>query len=747
MKKIYFNALIFCFLLSSQISMAQVTVFHNISPSYNYFETLSPDGKHFAVSDKWMIHIWDAQGFKIGEYYDRFPRITTRKEFNFWDIERSRSNFITFLNNEELAVVENNLSERRRILIIGLDGNFKRELIIPGEKFNEMGIKDKGEHGRQSEISKIFVSPDGDKIVTIEPRGGYFCIRDRNFKELKAIRLDGNQVSGGSFVEILDLKFLPDSSGFLLKTRGQEVKDGFVSFITHYDVKGNVVKGILTDQWTTSIDTPYGKIPRENDSKAPEKWDISPDGKYLVFMECAGNIDKKLLGTYKEEQDHPVGSFKERPYQVAYCIRKLEIKTGKQFQSYILKGGDNTLKTRKTNWPITDPYAMELYFAQNSKDYIGFSSYGIYHLNDLGKISAYYPHPKNILNTENALLSPDRQKIISNIYFEKYICDIKANPIGHVQNIAPAFNSSTTGSQIRVSHQGNFLTIDKGKGSDSILMDAKTGKITREKASIYWDNKDQEYRLGADYKTIRVNYKESEVVIPIQKHVNRVFPFANQQVGVSDNGLVLLDKDGNAVQKYPKSTFYQYFAMHPSLKHYMAPNVDAKVKTMIKVSIAGQKISDFLVGSFFSTIIYSPDGSLLIGSQDNAGCISIWDDQGKLVKYPGQHDNRFFDLQPDPIIGLAMTMDNRFLFTGTVDSIIITDLKTGARAKLTIFFSNKDEKSNDVDFVISDSKGRFDHSPGAKSRVSLMEKGKNKTKELWDDYYTQGLMWKFLQGQ
>lgn len=752
--------ILLCTMFFAVSVFAGVKVNHS-NPLLPYHTVYSPDGRHFAVSGEWYVRIWDISGNMTGEYFDRFPRISFRKDFRFWNIHRSKGSVIAFLNNKELAIVHNGQGDVRKVVIVGLNGHAVREIDIPGKKINEMGTHEDNRQGRRSEISKVFVSPDGQRIITVEPHGGYFFIRDRDFKELKGIRLEGTNSYSDRFAQIKDLLFLPDNSGFIIKTTGHPVSGGWISWMTLFNMHGVQVKGLLTDQWISSIETSHGKVARDRDNGPPDNWDMSPDGRYISWLGCTGKIDRGSLGTYRVEQHHPAGSFREKPYSVAYCIRKLEISSGKQYQAYVLKGGDETLQNRIERWPITEPYITALFFTKNSREYIGMSAKGLYRISFDGKITSYRENPedrefsryykarygkehKKPLELEDAVLTPDRETVISRNY---YILNHDGTLKGHVRPFLPVLNTSTEGSRIEVSRDGRYISIEKDRGSDSVLWDTKNGVVTREKASIYWDNRNREYRLSADHSTIKIKYEGSEIVLPIRRHIKSVFPFPNREVGVLDNGLVLLDSEGNARIKHPKSTYSYYFAMHPGLKYYMVPNVDPKIKKMVKVSITGQRISDFWIGSFISTVKFSPDGSLLIGSHDESGCISIWDDNNKLQDYPGHRNGRLFDLHPEPILGLAMTGNNRFLVTGTPDGIVVTDLKTGKRARASLYFRNNESNSREFGYVVSDSTGRFECSDEEKDRVSIMEDGKAVTRALWNRYYTENLLWKFMQGE
>lgn len=751
---ILLNSLVFGVLSLS----AQVQVFHGKPYDNLYSTTFSPDGKHVAQSGSWYVRIYTTDGSMVGEYFDRSPRISFRKEFRFWDIHRQRGSLIAFINNEELAIAEKNTTALQTIKIVGLDGVFKREIKVP--------MKQKPDED-YSTIDQIILSPKMDQLITVESWTGDMVIRDTQFKEIRRINLPGTDSYSDRFVNIKEIKYLNDGSGFMVNSMGQPLSDGWISYLTLYDRKGNLVRSLMNDKWTKSMDTTYGKVVREKDSRPPEKWDISPDGKSVAFLGCIGKIDPKLLGTYKVEEIHPPGSFKELPHKVAYCIRTIDIQSGKQFESYVLYGGDVTLKNAKEREPIVNPALYQLFFAPNNKDFLGVSDKGLYKISKQGRITEYLPYPNDddyaafykkkynkelgyySIRPQELFITPDRKKFLSKtLYTSLYFLDTEGKVLGRIKPYYPLYSSGNEGSPIRLSHTGRYFTLQMDPGKDSLLWDFKTNTITREKANIYWDNKDKEYRMSLEKNELHIKYSDAEAVLPANLLRSLVL-FDNKQMGVSDKGLVILDKEGEAVKKHPRSTFWFRFAMHPSLEYYMVPSVDAKVKNMYKVSITGQRISEFWIGGFISTVLFSRDGSLLLGSHDSAGCISIWDGKGKLVDFPGQKEGRFFDLHPDPVLSMAMTRDNRFLFTGTADRILVTDLKTGARATLSLFYHSSPHQDNtaSVEFIVSDDKGRFECSENACDRVSITQKGQSRTKALWDDYFTENLLWKFLQGK
>lgn len=742
---------------------SQVTVFHTKPYDMLYSTSFSPDSRHVAYSGTWYVRIYDMKGKMVGEYFDRAPFISFRSDFRFWNIHRQSGSQIAFINNEELAVAEKNNGKNQKIKIIGVDGYFKREIKVPMDQLPDESY---------SNIDQIIVSPLMDRLITIERWTGDFVIRDMNFKVIRRVNLLGTNSYSNRFVNIEEIKFLPDGSGFILKSRGEPLQEGWIAFLTLYDKEGNFIRKLVSDEWVKTIETTYGKIEREKDSYPLNELDISPDGQTVVCTDCVGEIDRNLLGKYKYEEIHPPGSFSEHSYRVAKCIRTIDIKSGKQFQAYVLRGGDVTIKNAKERLPFTNPSISQIFFAPNSKDYIGVSAEGLYKISSDGKILEYLPYQNDdeyaayynkvyskplgyySIKPQNLYITADRKTFVSKtIYTSLYFLNTEGAIQGQIKRYYTPFSTGTEGSPIRVSLAGRYFTLDIDQGKESLLWDFKTNTITKEKSSIYWDTSDNEYRMSFDKKGIRIKYRDSDALIPVS-HIGSVVPFANRKTAVSDNGLVVVDQEGNPIIKHPKSTYWFRFAMHPGLEHYMVPSVDAKVKTMVKVSITGQKISDYWIGSFISKVLYSPDGSLLLGSHDLSGCISIWDNSNKLLDFPGQtkghfNEGRFFDLHPDPVMSMAVTKDNRFLFTGTADRIIVTDLKTGSRATISLFYREHYSSTSEnvpLDFIVSDSRGRFECSHEARDRVSIMENGTNQTDALWKKYYTQNLLWNYLQG-
>ena len=752
----YILFLLLISLSPSLLSESNIKIYHNHSNIF-YKTAISPDSKHFAASDGSRVRIWEINGDIVGEFFEKNPRIATRKEWKFWNIYRSTTPVIAFVNNEELAIVQDEGYSKRKIIITGLDGVYKREYILPGKKINEMGTHEDKKHGRQSGISAIHVSPDGETIITFEPYGYYIFIRDKNFKEIKGIRLDPTAESVGRFAEIKNLKFLPDSSGFIIETNGEAVKDGWISTMTLYDIKGNQIRGLLTDKLATSIDSPYGKIPTDP-IYAPKEWDISPDGKYIAWIDRNPKIDKKLLGTYKVEEIHPKGSFKEKPHGVYIGIRRIEIATGKHHLAIVVNGGDTTLKNVEERRPYTDPYIKDLYFDEDSEEYIGSSQKGIYRISLDGKITSWKENSEDTEFTEyykrkygksysqpilldHTWITPDRKTLISkNFYFLSIDGDLK----GQIGNKKSVLESLRGYEPLRVSHEGRFITLEFDRGKDSLLWDTKTSEITRVNASVFWDTENREYRMSKSNSSILIKYNNSEMVLPSRYLPLKVFPFPDGTAALSETGLVMLDKEGNASKKHPRSTYWAPFAMHPSLKYYLVPNVDPKVKTMVKVDITGKKLSEFWIGSFFTNVRYSPDGTHIIGSHSESGCISIWDESGNLQDFPGMQDKRFLDLHPEHASGIAMTKDNQFLITSTNDAIYLVNLKSGKRAKASIFYKNNEEKDTEFDFIVSDSEGRFEASEAVKHLVGISENGQNKSEKLRKKQFTSGLLWKFL---
>ncbi len=696
------NVKILFFILLTNFTFGKITIQHSINhmnPDL-YEPIVSPNGKYMATIGNNKVKIWDTQGNLLSTFLDDDPYINPPNKFKYWQPQR-RIYTVTFLpNNKELAVS----AFKRRIYILGLDGEVKKRYIL----------KDLKGATESSGIYKIVFFPKTKRLLTYEtPYNDEFVIRDLNFKLIKRINMKNSTYS-----QTFHILSHPSSKYFIVgRSPAIPSKNGWDASIQLFNLNGKVIKDIENNK-PEKIKTPDGKMKKK--FIHPKQFQISPNGKTLIYLERNSFKDPLKRKFLKQGRTKKV---EVNRYWYGR-IRWVNLFNNKKFEFWISEEANDI---------------RHISFL-NNQTILAIGTNHIYHFSLKGKLlktiknkEITYKGKKIPFSISNAVIVP-KQKIIS-AYEKKYLQWIIYKTNGKIIRFLPKPSFKFT--NVAISHRGDFLTFEVDRANKSLVFDTKKNKVFTKNASVWYDNKNREYSLSHSRKAYENIIKYHQRMIKIshrnEKYVN-LLPLPNGTYANLKNKFTLFKLSGVAIRRYPKAKISLDTAIEPKLKYYVYANTSDKYKTFQLFNMNGKKIKEFYVGAFFSFgIKTSLDGKWIIAGHDNAGVISIWNKNGKLL-------NRIFNLHSTSIKGVALTENKRFLLSTAIDGTIkILDLKTKNVLSLSLLKNNQ--------FLASDLKGRFNCSKEAKNFVSIVQSNKNQNKKLWNKAFTPKLIYKFLKGK
>ncbi len=697
---------------------AKATVQHNIGHyKPDFFQPIiSPDGKYMVTTGDNRVKIWDTEGNLIGTFIDDKPYINPPNEWKYWNPNRN-INAVAFLPDSRHVAVS---VFPRRVYILDLTGNLLKRIKVPEKKL---------EPGAGADIiSKILYFPDGKNILTFEPAQYDIVIRDSNFHPLRRLDMrNGTWVIGFS-----DIRIDPRGEYFVVvQNHAVPSKNGWNAVVRLYDRRGNFIRDLETDR-PGRIKTAHGRIKKY--FFKPERITFSPDGKYIAYLGGNARVshDDPLGRTYQRKSKSWKNTEFREKYRIYSRIRRVHLATGRQFETLVLHKSGPTVK--------------RVFFSNNGNEYIGLGSSNIYRISFSGEVKTIAPHQKIELERRNGrkyqrtfsssyqTLANNRNTIVGSIDdplkgMVVYDLTGKIKKIIHPPKIIPR--------SVYMSHQGRYLSFEIERAKKTILWDTNKNRVTTEAASIFFDNWNKQSRLSHNRKkyinTISIN-GESLNFNERETRNYRLMILPNRRYADLTNGFTLFNNEGDALRRYPKAKIGIDTVVHPKLKYYIAPDTSAKYKTVELFNLSGKRINRFYVGAFFSfAYTVSPLGEWIVGGHDSAGYIQVWNNRGKLL-------HRLTDQQSVAVKGLAVTKKRRFLLSSGADGTIkLLDMKTKNLARITLLEKNR--------FIVSDKKGRVDCSDNARSLVSIVKNGKNRSAGLWSHAYTPGLLRKFLKGK
>ncbi|MBN1499692.1 MAG: hypothetical protein JW982_06045 [Spirochaetes bacterium] len=702
------SLLIVTFTYNVQAETKDVTISHGNLPKSIQSErpVISHDGKYFALIGDYKVRIYDVNGNQTGTFIDPDPFINPPNEWKFWNPNRIISAVAFLPDNKHLAVAVH----QRKVNIITLTGKIVKTINVPVQKMSAAS-------GGWSYIDDIIYFPNGKKIITYESTDTDIIIRDVNYNLLKRINLQ----HGSSAYKFTSIKITPDGKYFVtLQNTETPSTDGWNSIMKLYDENGNYIRDLENDK-PGNITTTDGKFKRV--FIKPETFNISNDSKYVIYK-----------GTYfSTTVVDPLGRKiqkygREYPMTIIHKIRRTEISTGKQFETWITE--DHKIGIH------------EVAFTGDDKNIIAVDSENIYTISFKGEILSTYKN-ENVKYSEDdkelsypfqtsaELINSRTNTVLAYCTSPKngiIYYDFKGKPLAYLlhDNLEPL--------KISVSHNGEFISFEFEKFKKSYLFDVRKNKITTENASIYFDNKNREQRISyLKDETTRKNTTVLSLNGRSEKYPEYdpkfIVILPNNQFAETYSGFTLFDSDGEALRRYPNCSIGQEIAVDPQLKYYVSPSTSAKYKEIYLFNFDGKIIKKWYLGAFFTyAYSFSPDGSLIAGGHDKVGYLQVWNTDGKLL-------HSLSTIHSGQVIGIGM-VNNKYLVSSEEDgNIAITNLETKELLNISLYANEK--------FIASDSSGRFDCSPGIEERVTASDASGKTVKKN----FTKGLIWKFLQGR
>ncbi len=665
---------------------------------------ISHDGKYFALIGDSKVRIYDVNGNQTGTFIDPDPYINPPNEWKFWNPNRIISAIAFLPDNRHLAVAVH----QRKINIITLAGKIIKTIDVPVQKMSP-------ESGGWSYIDDIIYFPDGKKLITFESADTDIIVRDANYNLLKRINLK----HGTMAYEFTTIKVTPDGKNFItLQNFETPSADGWTSILKLFDENGNFIRDLENDK-PGSIATEDGKFKKV--FIKPLNFNISNDGKYVIYKNTYFHM------TVPDPLGRKIKKYgREYPMTIIHKIRRTEIATGKQFETWITEDKDIGIN--------------EVAFTSDDKNIIAVDLSSIYTISFKGEILSTFKNENvkytdgdkelsypfqtssEIINSKtNAVLAYCTSPKSGIIYY-----NFKGKPLTYLihDNLEPK--------KISVSHNGEFISFEFEKFKQSYLFDVRKNTITTENASIFFDNKNKEQRISylkdettrKDTTVLSLNGK-SEKYPEYDPRYIVILP--NNQFAETYSGFTLFDSDGEAIRRYPNCSISQDIAVDPLAKYYVSPSTSAKYKEIYLFDFNGKNLKKWYLGAFFTyAYCFSPDGSLIAGGHDNVGYLQIWDTDGKLL-------HRFSNIHSGQISGIGL-INNKFLVSSEEDgNIVITNLETKEFLNISLYSNEK--------FIASDSSGRFDCSEEMEDRVTIFSSGNISERKK----QTEGLVWKFLQ--
>lgn len=698
------------------VSKDQLTISHSFLP-YNFYTStavLSEDGNYAAITDSYKVTFWDLKGNKLGTFIDPKPYINPPNSFKYWNPNRTIYT-VSFLPDNRHAAIS---VYQRKIHIVNLNGKIVQTIDVPAKK---MSAASKG----WSPIKIVKYFPNGNRVITYEPTDIDVVVRDKNFRMIKRIKL----MNGSLGFNIIDIKVHPSGKYFaILQDTASPSKDGWNSLLKLYDSNGNFVRDLETDK-PGRISTKDGRFKRT--PFKPKRFVFSPDGKYVVYLNDNGYTDSNdpLGRTYKDKNGRDI------KVVIQNKIRRTEIATGKQYESWILDKRDISFK--------------QINYSPDAKKYIGIGSENIFEISFDGKVQKIIPNPKFkamrrnkeyefSFSAKDHMYNRYSKSIFAYLYQRKkgiVVYDLKGKMLSVVesQNISPK--------KIHASHHGEFICFEIDRAKKSFLFDTKKNKIEMIESSVFFDNKNKKMILSEKYdKKVRKNKVYITINGKTESYLRNDFKpsklilLPTQQIAYFDNGFTLFTHDGEAIRRYPKASIGLDTAIDPNLKYYVEPNTWAKTKNVLTFDLNGNKIRQWYLGAFFTfAYVISPDGNKIAAGHDNAGYLQVWDKNGKML-------HRISDLHSGQVRGIAMTKGGRYLMSSEEDGIIrIRDLVKKSTLTMTIYENNG--------FIASDDQGRFDCSENMMDSVSIYENNKSFKGSQRKKNRKKGLVGVFLLGK
>ncbi len=666
---------------------------------------MSPDGKYFALAGDYKVRIWNNEGRQTGTFIDPRPYINPPNKYKFWSPNRIiyAASFLPDSRRLAVSVFPGTVH------ITDLSGRIEKTFRV---KKNDPGTSS----DKRSSITQIVFFPGGDRVLTVEPSGTEIILRDENFKMIKRI----NFAHGSWSITFPSVKISPDGKYFVvLHSPALPSKDGWNSSMKLYDSNGKFIRDIETDK-PGRIKTPQGKFAGE--MLKPADFHFTENSKHIVYMN----------GTYFTTKNDPLNRTaknkfgRDKKLSIHYKIRKTAIPSGRQEEIW-----------------ITDSNASIKGLYLRGDDLYGLGYENIYKIDSRGNIEETIPH-ENIeyktkrgtrqrqFNSSNQVPNVESGLIFAGTnspYTGTIVYDLKGNS-KFILKQDRAFPK-----KIRVSHRGEFISLEIEKGKKSLLFDTNNNTVKAVNESVFFDSRNRLCSLKKEYSRERrtniislTRGGETETFTTKEHKLFYVIPLPDGKFADFKNGFTLFSAEGEAIKRYPEAKINQDTAIDPKLKFYINADTSSKMKTVQLFNLNGKRIKKWYLGAFFTAYTISPDGSLIAAGHNKTGYVQVWNLQGKLLK-------RFSDVHTGEVKSLAFTRDNRYLVSLEYDGTVkVTDLKENRRLKLTFL--------NEGKFMASDNSGRYDCSEGLEKRITVSEKGK-----IISGDRTDRLVYRFFQGE
>lgn len=667
---------------------------------------MSPDGEKYALIGDDSVHIYNADGRKLGTFIDPSPYINPPNEFKFWNPNREISAVAFLPDSKHLAVAV----YQRTVHIITLDGKILRTIKVPRKKMSAAS-------GGWSYIRKIVYFPDGKRLITFEPTDIDVVVRDSNYKMIKRINL----MNGPMGFAISDIKITPDGKYFVtLQDYQSPSKDGWSSVIRMYNKNGVFIKDLETDK-PVRIKTQDGRLQRA--FIKPGILRMSSDGKNIVYF-ARTNIKDPLGRTFEYRSS-------KRTLRVEYKIRKISLHGSDHYETWV---------TNKTNISLKD-----VFLSKNGKYYIVLGNNNIYHLSLNGKVLKTIKYPevdyissgklrKSQLSLSYHELNQKSENVVSLPSLSgraAVVIDLdgKLKSIVRTNNLVPK--------RVYVSKNGEHISFELERAKKTYLFNSSDNKISTENASIYYSLKNKIIKLGIEKKGYKkvpyiLNRYGKQLYPEYKSHLLMLFP--NEKFAELSKSFTLFKGNGDAIRRYPNVYVDNSTVFHPDLKYYIFANTSAKYKTVILKNLQGRKIKEWYLGAFFtSSYSISSNGLRIAAGHDKAGYVQVWNQNGKLLK-------RISHIHSPEILATAITGDNRFVLSSDYSGkTVVYDLKTDKYLSIYLF---PDEK-----FAAYDSEGRYDCSDELNDLVIVNKNGEAVTGFRKRAYREKNLVEKFFKGK
>jgi WD40 repeat protein len=544
-------------------------------------------------------------------------------------------------------------------------------------------------------IGNFNISPDGKYIVTYNWNTkdrkdniwyNYIHLRDRNWNIIRSFKM-------GSSWPLYFVDFTPDSR-HIIACRSYKNRDGWLSYAGIWDLKGNLVRDL-------ELKRPPGIGESEDDQdfiKNSALVNFDHTGRQVAIIGINGRINvRRLDGKLIRRMETRL----EMPHWQRTALLSIGFSPDGKDIWISNKGSIEVLDSRGMRkqkirfgdvWPIR--------FTPDKKHIIGATTEGELKIwNSRGILKNEVSNPN--LEISQLTVSPDSRRIICEFersrqtsYKQSLIWNVAENSFNYIDGEAGFVRGNM---EYRIIN-GKLVAVDKRFALTQKTKDldynryffTPDGKIAKLKGSMHLYYTIMIYNTdGTPYQKINIGLKSSAQRFRFSPDGDY---FALYRGSIYRNALELYSR--------PKGKIIKKF----KLDHE---------KTIYGLAI-GPK-SEYIAAGY------------------GGGDIDIWKRSGgKLTTLRG-HNMR--------VLGLSFTSDRRFLISSSQDKTIrVWNIETGESITIMAFDADR--------WVAYDSDGRFDCSTVGRDYVKFV-KGFSvfSFQQFWDDFYTPGLIARFMGGK